>query len=249
MTYAYFFSPTGGTRTIVKSIASSYDSETVFIDFTESEMREQPPVFDAKDILFVGVPVYAGRVPNILLKYLSQFTGAGARAVVIVSYGNRDFDDALLELSDLMTHAGFSVIAAGAFVSAHAFSRKLAAGRPNSKDLQIANAFGKAIQSAPSLRPVIPGNAPYRDYYRPLNAEGKPYDFKRIRPVSLETCIECGKCQTLCPVPGICIKCQACVKNCPTSARQFIDPDFIHHLEELETLYGFQEKENHIYIG
>lgn len=249
MTYAYYFSPTGGTKKIVKTIGASYDSETVFVDFTEFEMRSEVPVFQSKDLVFVGVPVYAGRVPNVLVDYLSRFSGGGARAVALVTYGNRDFDDALLELTDLLTNAGFSVIAAGAFVSAHAFSKTLAAGRPSLEDLKVAEAFGKAIQSAPKLRPVIPGKTPYRDYYRPLDAKGKAYDFKRIRPVSLETCINCGKCQTLCPVPGICIKCQACVKNCPASARQFIDPDFVHHKEELENLYGDLKKENHLYIG
>jgi len=38
-------------------------------------------------------------------------------------------------------------------------------------------------------------------------------------------------------VPGICIKCQACVKKCPTNAKYFDDPAFLSHIAMLEQNY------------
>ncbi|MBQ5708933.1 MAG: ferredoxin, partial [Anaerotignum sp.] len=36
---------------------------------------------------------------------------------------------------------------------------------------------------------------------------------------------------------GICIKCCACVKKCPSQARYYDDPGYLYHKEELEELY------------
>lgn len=52
--------------------------------------------------MIAAVPVYAGRVPNVLLKYLNSMQGYGAKAVPLVLYGNRDYDDALVELTDIL---------------------------------------------------------------------------------------------------------------------------------------------------
>ena len=38
-------------------------------------------------------------------------------------------------------------------------------------------------------------------------------------------------------VTGICIKCQACIKKCPTGAKYFDDPAFLSHVAMLEENY------------
>ena len=49
------------------------------------------------------MPVYAGRIPNLLLlKYLTSVKGNDALAVPIVLFGNRNYDDALIELRDIL---------------------------------------------------------------------------------------------------------------------------------------------------
>ena len=46
---------------------------------------------------------------------------------------------------------------------------------------------------------------------------------------------------------GICIKCQACVRYCPTGARYFDDPDFLSHVRMLEENFTEQKKDRILY--
>ena len=107
-----YFSPTGTTCTIVRRIADRLEKnagEPVTIreyDFTLPSGRREAPSFNARDLLIIGVPVYAGRVPNVLLSYLNIIIGSGALVVPVVLYGNRDYDDALLELKDILESNG-----------------------------------------------------------------------------------------------------------------------------------------------
>ena len=68
-----------------------------------------------------AVPSYGGRVPEIAVSRLKQMKGNGARAVLLVVYGNREYEDTLLELSDVMEAAGFSPVAAVAAVAEHSY--------------------------------------------------------------------------------------------------------------------------------
>ena len=98
-----FFSGTGTTEKIVTAVADGIArSSDQFcrvrdIDFTPPGAREQVYRFAPEDILVFGVPVIAGRVPNVLLPFLNTLEGGGAIAIPVVLYGNRDFDDALIE--------------------------------------------------------------------------------------------------------------------------------------------------------
>ena len=63
----------------------------------------------------------------------------------MVCYGNRNFDDSLVELRDLLEADGFRTVAAGAFIGEHSFSTTLAAGRPDQTDLERAARFADGI--------------------------------------------------------------------------------------------------------
>jgi ferredoxin len=256
-----FFSPTGTTRTIIlkfsahlKEVISSHDDivSTKMIDFTPlSERVSTDEITMGRDELFIlGIPVYAGRVPNVLLPYLNRFKGDQTKTIIVAVYGNRHFDDALMELSQILNANGFDIIAGCAFIGEHAFSKDLAVGRPDADDLQDSNRFARLIadklDSELITSPEIPGNWPLRPYYKPVDGEGVVFDFKRIVPTTMSTCIDCGYCANICPVQsisfvdnrtisGICIKCCACVKQCPVNAKQFDDPNFIKHKKELES--------------
>lgn len=112
-----YFSATGTTKKVVagiaKKLAEDNDKNINHIDFTLPEVRKAAVAFTEEDVVIIGVPVYAGRVPNILLKYLNSITGNGALAIAIVVYGNRNYDDALIELRDILAGNGFQVIAGG----------------------------------------------------------------------------------------------------------------------------------------
>ena len=70
----------------------------------------------------------------------------------VVLFGNRNYDDALIELRDLLQADGFGCIAAGAFVGEHSFSRTLGAGRPDGEVTE-----GHAQDPGPQQQRQAPG--------------------------------------------------------------------------------------------
>jgi len=249
-----YFSPTGTTRKTVCHIAGAIGErmgipvETA--DFTPIQAREQELVFQAQDVVVFGVPVYAGRVPNVLLKYLHTIKGNKAHAVAVVLYGNRHFDDALAELKGILTDDGFYIVGAGAFVGEHAFSKTLAAGRPDQEDLALALKLAGKIcdkwqQDETTELADVPGRWPSPEYYKPRDRKGNFIDLRKIKPCVNDACDGCGLCVRICPMgsidssdvkkySGICIKCGACIKGCPKEARYYEDAGYLYHKKELE---------------
>ena len=124
--WAVYFSGTGTTektvRRIASSLAAAFSAPLEAVDFTAPAVRKEALTFGPDDLVVLGTPTYAGRVPNVLLPYLTeQIRGAATPAVPVVLFGNRDFDDSLMELRTIMTANGFVPVAAAAFVGSTAF--------------------------------------------------------------------------------------------------------------------------------
>jgi NAD-dependent dihydropyrimidine dehydrogenase PreA subunit/flavodoxin len=265
-----YFSPTGTTQKIVKSIAGKIAENNggnipvSHVDFTLPEARKEIFSFDKDDLVIAGVPVYAGRVPNVLLKFMNTISGNGATAVAVVLYGNRDYEDALLELKDILEANGFNVVAGGAFIGEHSFSTVLGANRPDQRDMAAASGFavkiGDKIKAAGEPAALsVKGNKPYREYYRVKNPDGKNVSILKVTPRTNSDCIDCKLCSQVCPmgsidsddvskVTGICIKCCACVKNCPVEAKYFDDENYLRHKQELELTYGGARREPECFV-
>ena len=194
------------------------------INFSPKKAREKAYAFDADDIVIFGTPVIAGRVPNVLLKFLDTLEGGGAMAVPVVLYGNRDFDDALIELRNILEDRGFNTIAGAAFIGEHSFSETLAAGRPDSEDMKIANQFacdiadkilwlmretgGDADKLAAALEQACPvevdGQEPLRPYYKPRDRKGEHINILKVIPkLDISKCTGCGMCVPVCPMDSI----------------------------------------------
>ena len=175
---AMYFSPTNTTKKVVEEIAGGLASDLgcvqETVDFTLPGVREEIQAFGPRDLVVFGTPVYAGRVPNVLLKYIHTVQGDGALAVPIVLFGNRNYDDALAELQALLGEDGFLPVAAGAFVGEHSFSRILGAGRPDDKDMVVIHEFVKKIYEKIS-------STGERESYQPLNVGGE-YPSKGYSP-------------------------------------------------------------------
>ncbi|MFO7938077.1 MAG: 4Fe-4S binding protein [Kiritimatiellia bacterium] len=235
-----YFSPTGTTKAVVRGIADGINTDTIeCADLTPSSAAssEQEQIPSAVPVIF-GVPVYGGRVPLTVLDRLQHIKGNGTPAVIVAVYGNRRYDDALLELKNVVEEQGFIPLAGGVFIGEHSYSSEkspIAAGRPDEQDLLKAESFGARIREVlenfdPSDEPPelkVPGNFPYRD-------RGGLFQFTPV--VDDELCTKCGQCAAVCPVDAIsidkrvctdadsCIMCYACMRICPADARIMTNP-------------------------
>ena len=183
----------------------------------------QLPDIHEDDLALIAMPVFAGRVPALAVERLRMVKPNGAKCVVVAVFGNRAYDDALLEMLDVATEMGFRVIAAVAAVAEHSIIRKYGKDRPDADDEQTLRHFGADIlnkaERDDSTMPLVPGNHPYK------KAGIVP------QPKGRRGCNRCGVCAKQCPADAIplsdpktvdtkkCISCMKCVSICPTGAR------------------------------
>lgn len=223
--YEICFSPTGGTKKVSSLLTSALEEESVLVDLTNSQADFHSIALTEEDVAVISVPSYAGRVPEVAAERLAMIDGHGARAVLVCVYGNRAYEDTLVELQDVAKQAGFCVTAAVAAIAEHSIARQFAAGRPDAQDAQQLSEFAKQIQTKLSAgdteEPTIPGNRPYK------NAGGVG-----MIPKPTRECTQCGICAKECPVQAIdkdnpkkvddkaCISCMRCVSVCPHKARR-----------------------------
>lgn len=236
-----YFSPTGTSKKITEGIVKGINPATSnVVDLTDAERRNMPLHVSDKDLLVVAVPVYMGRVPALVTDWLSTLTAQKTPVVCIVVYGNRVYDNALLELKDTLAARGCVPVAGAAYVGEHSFSSEdipVAHGRPDSGDLAHAEAFGRAVRdkmdavadssAMPELH--VAGSRPYEGMTTLWDV-----DFIEVA----DTCTQCGVCAQICPLGAIdsqnsalvdiaqCITCCACIKRCPQQARS-IKPSLV----------------------
>ncbi len=233
-----YFSPTGTTKRIVEGIAAAFqDVHIRRLDLTRPGNADCDFEAILEGLTIIGAPVYAGRIPAEAERRFRRLKSKGSPAIIVVVYGNREFEDALLELSDIAVVTGFKPVGGGTFIGEHSFSSSgmpIAGGRPDNADIERALEFGTAIKKkletikkAGDLKELrIPGNYPYKERM----------DFPPTTPVwNGESCIFCAACVAGCPTEAItisdviatdsqmCILCCACVKFCPTRSRIFED--------------------------
>lgn len=246
------FSPTGGTQKVSGLVAGALDKNTVTVDLTDSGLDFSAVSMTEDDVAVISVPAYAGRIPAVVADRLGMVHGNGARAVLVCVYGNRAFEDTLVELEDVAKHAGFRVIAAVAAIAEHSIARQFAAGRPDAQDAAQLAEFAQQIQqkllAEDTSEPSIPGNRPYKQ------AGGHS-----MVPHATEDCVSCGACAALCPVRAIdkddprqvdgeaCISCMRCVSVCSQNARK-LDPNKLAAVTQMLSKACVERRECEIFI-
>ena len=115
-----YFSATGTTKSIVKALGRNLATGQVSeYNLSNQDKELYLDTIPADSLTVIGVPVYRGRVPLLVAEKLQKLHSDGSSAVLVSVYGNRHFDDALLELNDIAVGCGFKIFGAGAFIGEH----------------------------------------------------------------------------------------------------------------------------------
>ncbi len=222
--YEIYFSPTGGTKQAAWIVSSVWDEEKKEIDLSDPKEDFSNIQFLPVDICVVAVPSFGGRVVQTAAERLIKMSGAGAKAILLCVYGNRAYEDTLLELQEILEQRGFQCMGAIAAVAEHSIMRQFAAGRPDEQDreelLRFAEKIKEKCAGGDSMPLKLPGTKPYREYHS-----------SPMKPEAGKACVRCGKCAAKCPVQAIpadnpsltdetvCIACMRCISICPAQAR------------------------------
>jgi len=234
-----FYSPTSTTQKIVSAVAAGTGVNPLCIienNLTFPEHEETFIDIEPDDLVILGGPVYAGQLANKAHNRIEKIKFHNNPAVLVAVYGNRHYDDALIDLREMAIRLGLKPIAAAAFIGEHSYSTRdfpIAKGRPDNEDRQSARDFGRQIAermadlvSLDNLSLLkLPGTDPLPPS-RQINAAHAE--------TSQNKCIKCGICETVCPTGAVffkktyqtdaerCTICCACVKACKRKARIII---------------------------
>lgn len=221
--YRIIFSPTGGTEKVAKAITEKWDKvEDIDLSIVDRDYNDISLATD--DVAVIAMPSFGGVAPQLALDRLVKIKGNHCKCVIVAAYGNRAYEDTLVQMEDYAVKAGFNVIAAVSAVAEHSILHQYATGRPDESDCAKLIEFGnqileKAISDNES-KPKIPGNRPYKK-----SSAG-------LIPKANASCSACGLCADKCPAGAIsknnpritdknkCISCMRCVAVCPKQARK-----------------------------
>lgn len=221
------FSPTGSTQKAADALASEWGNAVEKVDLCDRNADFESVSINNDDLVLVAVPSYAGRVPAVAAERLSKISAGNSKCVLLCVYGNRAYDDTLIEMKDICENCGFRVIADVAAVAEHSIVRQYAAGRPDEKDVKTLNYFSRLI-----LDKFNSANNGEKSITVPGNSVYKKHSARGIVPEGDTNCISCGTCARKCPVGAIdvknpkitdrnkCIYCMRCVSICPVNARK-----------------------------
>ena len=253
--YGVYFSPTGNTEKAVKAMEGAlaqtfnvYDCTCLQEESGHSKYvsKDAEICFTAEDFVIIGGPVYAGRIPEVAMQRLEKFKGNQTPCILVASYGNRHYDDALLELKHMAERNGFLVKGAAAVIGRHTYG-EIQVDRPDAEDLEQMAQFAAKAYEKESLAENIPGNPIYRE-------GGKGGKF---RPETTDACVKCGLCKRNCPVSAInddfrvsgenCISCFRCIRNCPVKAKVMTSESYLQFAEDFTKRLSVR-KENEFFL-
>ncbi len=251
--YGAYFSPTGNTKKVVQGLLECFSTyATQEINLTLPEVRREKFRFADNDLLILGVPAYAGRMPKAVVEAVQNFRSTNTPIVLVVTYGNRAIDDTLMELSKVTSEQGFISVGAGVFVAEHSYLKELAQFRPDEKDMQIVKEFGMKLKER--LRVLVLYNKTYFKIPGSYPYEKPPMGEFPFLPETNDSCIYCMLCANFCPMEAIsmsnpkqidskkCVRCTACIRVCPTQAKYMTPEPFAAIQQKLAPLIEVRQE-------
>lgn len=218
------YSPTGGTLTAARAVASRYQGAIVTeTDITTPSFSAAETSIPDADLVILGTPVYEATVPRPAVERLRQLSCSSTPAVTLVSYGQIDFGSALIDLEQIAAAMGLIPILSVAAPAEHSLSTEqapLGRGRPDEHDRHTLAHLIPPASETPVDRQLLPSLLP----------RGSARVLTRVPRRDLQLCTSCGLCARRCPTAAIdvntlaidsskCLRCFACVKVCPEQAR------------------------------
>ena len=160
-----YFSPTGTTKKIVEAVTHELFESGSDYDLTLPKARKEGVTIEKGSVLVIGAPVYSGRIPILLEDALGKLDLSEQKIILIAVYGNRAYEDALIEMKDYFEAKGCIIVGAAAFIGEHSCNGKVAEGRPDQKDIEKAKQFAHEIVWDDEKRGLIEvlGKRPYRE--------------------------------------------------------------------------------------
>lgn len=220
------FSPTGGTKKVADIISGRLGTTGTVIDLMKYNEDFSKYDIESEGLTVIAAPVFGGLIHETAIARLKQIKGKGSPCVVVAVYGNRAYDDGLLQLKNTAGECGFKVAAAVGACAEHSIWRQFGTGRPDSSDARELTAFAEKIKAK------LESGDLSADFDVPGNPEHTKASVPPMVPKRDGKCTSCGKCAKVCPENAInlsnpkevdgkkCKTCLACVAVCPENARK-----------------------------
>jgi iron-sulfur cluster-binding protein len=257
------FSPSGHTLKIAHMIQKNFEDKGGLADIINitknnnllfaSKSKKQKileNLLKEFDVLFAGVPVYAGHAESHMLQTLEVMPFPDQKrskiAVPFITYGGVHSFVALEEMGKILKMRKYVPIMGIKLVALHTLSRffnnQIEKDRPDNKEKLLIEAAVNKIFEIYSCKEPIKDNSAYFNYtkcpmhfiLKILSQERIHKKFKTVQIIK-RNCQTCKKCISVCPVNNFifengkvslknqkdCILCGECFYNCTNNAIYF----------------------------
>ena len=93
------FSPTGGTKKVADLISCYLGNITNTVNLIRHDVSFSDVAVPSDSLAVIAAPVFEGVIPDIAIERMKEIQGNHANCVVIAVYGNRAYDDGLIQPS------------------------------------------------------------------------------------------------------------------------------------------------------